>query len=42
MKKWHKILVVVVGYEVVAYVYNNYIASSGGFTLPLDGLSQVL
>ena len=42
MKHWKKIVIVVVGYEVVAYVYNNYIASSGGFQLPLDGLSQVL
>lgn len=39
MKKWHKVLLYVAAYEVVAYFYNQYSlhsASGPSFLLPVD------
>lgn len=40
MRKYHKVLLVIAGYEVLAYVANTYL--SLGFAFPLDGISYVL
>jgi hypothetical protein len=44
VKKWHKVLIAVAVYEVVAYAYNNYVQPSSGSTLqlPLDGITYLM
>lgn len=41
MKK-HHILFYVGGYLVVAFVYNRYVATAGGFQMPLDLIGSVI
>ncbi len=38
----HHALYYVGGYLVVAFVYNRYLATAGGFTLPFDVLGSVI
>lgn len=41
MKK-HHILFYVGGYLAVAFVYNRYVATAGGFQMPFDLLGSVI